>query len=165
MRAGGSMAAWRSLSACGLMLAAASTPSSAARLDLGPASQEAILAGAKACVGITTDPTATAVRTAGWSPAPAGAFRTDGRALVRDHVLLAVTPGPRGACIVSARAAPSFSGRKLLADLKQLYGARLRSDAPPVLILPNGEMMRVNVGSHAGGPTYVQLALVAAKGN
>lgn len=157
------MPGWRELAR--ICLFATATAAGAARLDLGPASQDAILAGAKACIGTTADPSGAADRLASWSPAPRGAFQTDGRALVRDHVLVAISPGVHGACIVSAEAAPGFSAKRLLADLQRLFGARLRSDAPPVLVLGNGELMRINTGAHGGGPTYVQLALVAAKGN
>jgi hypothetical protein len=130
---------------------------------LPPASEAAILAGAKACVGATVDPAGQDARLAGWpanigndaDKAPDHASR---RLATRDGVQLVVKTGIDGGCVVDARSDSAFDKTRFFADLSAQTGVPVDGTKDHV-DLPNGELMIVRVG---GG--YVQLVVANPNG-
>jgi hypothetical protein len=146
-----------------LLAQSAATPTS----DPQPASEKAILAGAKACIGATVDPAGEDARLQGWANAPAevtAGMKTDGRVLSRDNVMLIVKPGVDGGCVIVAKADARFEKAVFYSDLNALTGVAVSSDPKqPVTNLPNGEMFIAVVGQDTSGTT-VQLVVANPKG-
>jgi hypothetical protein len=131
------------------------------------ASEKAILAGAKACIGATIDPAGEDSRLRGWANAPANVasdMKTDGRVLSRDNVMLVVKPGIDGGCVIVAKADATFEKAVFYSDLNALTGVPVSSDPKqPMTTLPNGEMFIAVVGQDTSGTT-VQLVVANPKG-
>src|SRR3954469_2547667 len=88
-------------------------PAAAVEGDLQPAPQATIVAGAKACLGSTIDPSGQTARFAGWAPATPDQKKSidvdsDGIVVVRDNVMIAFKTGTDGGCVVIAAAATDF---------------------------------------------------------
>jgi hypothetical protein len=144
----------------GAMLLAASASTVAA---MPPASEHAVLSAAETCLKATSGaPIGQTLD--GWDPAPAGAFRTDGRAVTRDNVLMAVSAGRNGACMIVAKVDAGVRTLRLAREIERRSGARRTSDAPPVWRLPDGRLIRLSAGAK-GGPSYIQLAIASVEGN
>jgi hypothetical protein len=136
------------------------------RAGLAPATADAILAGASACVGATVDPAGQDARLAGWSAptaAEAKAIHTgSGRQVSRENVVVTVKAGIDGGCVVQASAGPGFDKPAFYAALTQRIGVAASADKP-VVTLPDGELMVVQAGDE-GGKTFVQLVVANPNG-
>lgn len=128
-----------------------------------PASEPAIVAGGKACIGATVDPAGQDGRLAGWQsnePLAAGTH-AKGQIVSRDNVLLIVKPGADGGCVVQARGDATFDKAKLFTDLSQMAGVPIDGTKATVS-LPNGEIMIVQVGGDKGA-NMIQLVIANSK--
>lgn len=118
--------------------------------DLQPASQAAIVAGAKACLGATVDPAGQTSRLAGWSPATPEQRKgmsadSDADVVTRDNVVIAYKTGQDGGCVVMARGDTAFDPTTFYPQISAVVGANVpqpAADAKPAPVaLPNGEMI------------------------
>ncbi|WP_174287099.1 hypothetical protein [Sphingomonas bacterium] len=153
----------------GAVLLAALQVGSAVTADgkLLPASEAAVLAGARACVGATVDPAGQDARLTGWPSVigsdadkdPSGAAK---RVASKDGVRLVVATGVDGGCVVDARGDAAFGPTRFYADLGKQVGVTI-DKAKPVVDLPNGELMVVQVGAEKG-VQYIQLVVANRNG-
>lgn len=120
-----------------------------------PASETAIVAGSKACIGATVDPDGEDGRLAGWQavPVPPDAHPF-GTVLTRDNVLLSVKKGVDGGCFVMAKVDAAFDKTRFLSHLGQIAGVPVDGRQP--VNLSNGELMTVQADpAQAGGYVMV----------
>jgi hypothetical protein len=121
-------------------------PAAATDGDLQPASQATIVAGAKACLGSTLDPSGQAARFAGWVPATPDQKKSvnvddDGIVVVRDNVMIAFKTGADGGCVVIAAAATDFDPATFYPQISTVVGATVQpAETPAPITLPNGEI-------------------------
>jgi hypothetical protein len=115
--------------------------------DLPPAPQATIVAGAKACLGSTIDPSGQTARFAGWTPATPDQKKgvnvdSDGIVVQRDNVMIAFKTGTDGGCVVIATAASDFNSATFYPQISAVVGATVQStEAPTPITLPNGEIL------------------------
>jgi hypothetical protein len=118
--------------------------------DLQPAPQATIVAGAKACLGTTTDPASQATRFAGWAPATADQSKgldngPDGTVLQRDNVLVIYKTGVDGGCVVMAKGDASFNPAAFYPQISAAVGATVQAPIPggqpTPIALPNSELI------------------------
>jgi hypothetical protein len=153
--------------AAALILLAA--PAAAADGDLLPAPQAAIVAGAKACLGSTIDPSGQAARFAGWVPATPDQKKSvnvdgDGIVVVRDNVMIAFKTGADGGCVVIATAATDFNPATFYPQISTAVGATVQpAETPAPVTLPNGEIF-VPVISPKTASAAPKVILVFANG-
>ncbi|WP_174291037.1 hypothetical protein [Sphingomonas bacterium] len=155
------------IAAAAAMLAVAQSSTVRRDDELPPATEVAILAGARACIGATVDPAGQDARLAGW-PSVVGNdpdTSADGvarRVARKDGVLLTVKTGIDGGCVVQARGDVTFDKGVFLADLGRQASVAI-DGAKPRVDLPNGEFMIVQIGGEAG-KMFVQLVVANPKG-
>ncbi|MBW8843119.1 MAG: hypothetical protein JF608_15225 [Sphingomonadales bacterium] len=114
--------------------------------DLQPAPQATIVAGAKACLGSTIDPTGQDARFAGWTPATPDQKKSlnvdgDGALVVRDNVMIAFKAGADGGCVVIAGPDAGFDPATFYPQISTVVGATVQpAETPTPITLPNGEI-------------------------
>lgn len=149
------------------MLMAALALAAAARTDLQPAAMSAVVAGAQACIGTTTDPQGLAGRLVDWHAAPTRFARTDGQTFARDQVFVTVRANLRhpnhGGCVVEARAEPEWKVSDLIRVLCDTLAARRQDALDRVILHLSGDEIMVVTGGHRGGNQYVVLTLAHAR--
>jgi len=149
-----------------VLTAAAATPAPATA-DLLSASMDAVIAGAQACAGTTTDPQGLTRRLAGWHPTPPRFARTDGQTFERDHIYVTVSANPRhpaqGACVVEARARSDWKAGDLIKALCDTFDARRQDALGRVILHLHDDEILVATGGQRGDAQFVVLALAHAK--
>lgn len=149
------------------MLIAALALTGATIPDLQPASIAAVVAGAQACAGTTTDPQGLTQRLANWHPTPPRFAHTDGQTFERDHVFVTLSSNPRhpakGGCVVEARAEPDWKVSDLIAALCNTFEARRQNALGSVILHLHGDEILVVTGGQRGGVQYVILTVAHAK--
>jgi hypothetical protein len=114
--------------------------------DLQPAPQATIVAGARACLGSTIDPSGQTARFAGWTPATPDQKKSvnidgDANVVVRDNVVIAFKTGTDGGCVVIATADSGFDPVTFYPQISTVVGATVQpAEAPAPITLPNGEI-------------------------
>jgi hypothetical protein len=114
--------------------------------NLQPAPQATIVAGARACLGSTIDPSGQTARFAGWTPATPDQKKSvdvdgDGVVVVRDNVMIAFKAGAEGGCVIIAAAATDFDPATFYPQISTVVGATVQpAEAPAPITLPNGEI-------------------------
>lgn len=155
------------IAALALATAANAQASSPAKTELLPASIAAVIAGAQACAGTTTDPNNADQRLAGWQPTSPRFARTDGQTFERDHVYVTLSAKPRhparGSCVVEARAERDWKVSDLIKALCATFGARRQNALGRVILHLQGDEIMVLTGGQRGDAQYVVLALTYAK--
>ena len=127
----------------------------------------AVVAGAQACAGTTTDPQGQRQRLIDWHPAPARFARTDGQTYERDHVIVTLSANPRhpakGACVVEARAGQDWKVSDLIKALCDTFGARRQDTLGRVILHLRGDEILVLTGGQRGDAQYVILTLARSE--
>jgi hypothetical protein len=114
--------------------------------DLQPAPQATIVAGAKACLGSTIDPTGRDARFAGWAPATPDQKKSlnvdgDGTLVVRDNVMIAFKAGADGGCVVIAAPDAGFDPATFYPQISTVVGTTVQpTETPTPITLPNSEI-------------------------
>jgi hypothetical protein len=114
--------------------------------DLQPAPQATIVAGAKACLGSTIDPSGQTARFAGWTPATPDQKKSidvdsDGIVVLRDNVMIAFKAGADGGCVVIATPNAGFDPATFYPQISTVVGATVQpAETPTPITLPDGEI-------------------------